>query len=214
MACLLYGSGLRLMDVLRLRIKDIDFGTRQILVRDGKGQKDRVTVLPESSLDPLRRQIESTRKLHQLDLAQGLGEVWLPHSLERKYPRAAREFIWQYVFPAANLSQDPRSGKVRRHHLHETLLQKAVKKASAKAGICRPATPHTLRHSFATHLLESGADIRTVQELFGHDDVSTTMIDTHVLNRPGLCVRSPVDGLVRPGPWIERSQSAIPLASH
>lgn len=198
MVALLYGSGLRLMDCLRLRVKDLDFGHGQIVVRDGKGNKDRITMLPAIAVEPIRAHLKEVRAIHRQDLANGLGRVWLPHALDRKYPGAAVEWSWQYVFPAADVSTDPRSGVVRRHHIHESLLQRAVKDAAKRAKIAKPATPHTLRHSFATHLIQSGTDIRTVQELLGHEDVSTTMIYTHVLNRPGIHTRSPADALVRP----------------
>jgi integron integrase len=193
MAGLLYGSGLRLMECVRLRVKDVDFAQNQIIVRDGKGQKDRITILPKRFHDQLKSQIEIVKKLHDEDVAKGFGEVWLWPSLEQKYKNAAKELIWQYVFPANNLSVDPRSRKVRRHHINENALQKEIKRTVQKLGINKKVSCHTLRHSFATHLLESGYDIRTVQELLGHSDVSTTMIYTHVLNTPGLAVRSPLD---------------------
>jgi integron integrase len=193
MAQLLYGSGLRLMEVHRLRVKDLDFALHQIVVRDGKGSKDRVTMLPELLSAPLRGQLDRVRRIHNSDLALGHGAVYLPYALERKYPRAAFEWKWQYVFPSDRLSQDPRTGILRRHHMDESALQKEVRRAAREAGIQKPVGCHTLRHSFATHLLESGHDIRTVQELLGHSDVNTTMIYTHVLNRGGLGVRSPLD---------------------
>jgi len=190
---LLYGAGLRLMDALRLRIKDIDLELRALTIREGKGAKDRITVLPDSVIPALRQHLEQVRRLHQRDLATGHGEVHLPHALARKYPNAARSWEWQYAFPAPRLSVDPRSGVVRRHHLSRSAVQKAVTAAVRRARIAKRASCHTLRHSFATHLLEDGYDIRTVQELLGHQDVRTTMIYTHVLNRGGRAVRSPLD---------------------
>lgn len=193
MAALLYGSGLRLMECLRLRVKDIDFSSSQIIVRQGKGEKERVTMLPQIVREPLARHLQRVKLIHAEDLAVGYGEVFLPHALARKYPQAAKQWGWQYVFPAPYRSIDPRSGKRQRHHLGESGLQKAVKKAIRRARIAKNASCHTFRHSFATHLLESGYDIRTVQELLGHSDVRTTMIYTHVLNRGGYGVHSPMD---------------------
>jgi integron integrase len=193
MASLLYGSGLRLMECLRLRVKDLDFSLSQVIVRDGKGGKDRVTILPDSVRSPMHRHLAKVKTLHTLDLKEGFGEVYLPFALERKYRNANREWYWQYVFPASKRSVDPRSQAVRRHHVNEQVLQKAVKAAIRAAGINKPGSCHTFRHSFATHLLEDGYDIRTVQELLGHNDVSTTMIYTHVLNRGGKAVKSPLD---------------------
>ena len=193
MANLLYGSGLRLMECVRLRVKDLDFGYGQITVRDGKGGKDRVTMLPDSLREPLERHLRKVKVLHEDDLAEGFGSVYLPHALERKYPNAHRDWLWQYVFPAAQRSLDPLSQRWQRHHVGEKSLQVAVQKAVRHSGVAKPASCHSFRHSFATHLLEAGYDIRTVQELLGHKDVSTTMIYTHVLNKPGLGVRSPID---------------------
>jgi integron integrase len=192
-ASLLYGSGLRLMECLRLRVKDIDFGQLHIIVRDGKGQKDRATILPTSLIEPLRRQIDHVRALHQSDLREGFGRVYLPHALAEKYPEADRQPGWQYLFPSSRRAMDPRGGIVRRHHLAESALQKAVKRAVRAAGIVKHASCHTFRHGFATHLLESGHDIRTIQELLGHADVRTTMVYTYVLKAGPLGVRSPLD---------------------
>jgi integron integrase len=192
-ASLLYGTGMRLLEGLRLRVKDVDFQRREILVRDGKGGKDRVTVLPENLILPLQQQMARAKALHDRDLDEGFGEVWLPDALAVKFPRASRAWGWQWVFPSAVRSADPRTGVLRRHHLNEASVQKAVAGASRRAKIVKPCSPHILRHAFATHLLQSGYDIRTVQELLGHSDVSTTMIYTHVLNRGGRGVRSPFD---------------------
>ena len=195
MANLLYGCGMRLMECVRLRVLDLDFGYQQILVRNTKGKKDRVVPIPRRLVEALQNQIEKVKRLHAEDMEEGFGAVYLPDALARKYPKAEQELKWQYVFPSSKVSTDPRSGKVRRHHVHENGLQKYIKQASEQAGINKKVNCHALRHSFATHLLENGYDIRTVQELLGHADVSTTMIYTHVLNKPGVTVTSPLDVL-------------------
>lgn len=214
MANLLYGAGLRLNECLTLRVKDIDFGYRQIVVRDGKGGKDRITVLPAAVVEPLRAHLVRVKELHQNDLATGCGEVELPHRLAAKYPQAAYDWCWQYVFPADRRSVDPRSGAIRRHHLYENSLSRAIKEAARVVQITKPVSCHCLRHSFATHLIEMGYDIRTVQELLGHSDVRTTMIYTHVLNRGGRGVISPADTqmitpTIPPGYAIAEEVSAV-----
>jgi integron integrase len=195
MASLLYGTGMRLMECVRLRVQDVDFDRNLILVRNGKGNKDRVVPFPGILRTPLADHLQRVRQIHQEDVEKGFGEVFLPDALARKYPSAPREWLWQYVFPSSRLSVDPRTGATRRHHVHENSLQKSIKKAATQAKIAKKVNCHALRHSFATHLLESGHDIRTIQELLGHADVSTTMIYTHVLNRGGAGVLSPLDSL-------------------
>ena len=195
---LLYGAGLRQIECLALRVKDVDFAYRRIVVRDGKGGKDRVTVLPENLVQPLQEHLGRVRALHRRDLDEGYGEVSLPHALARKYPRAPREWGWQFVFPSAHRSVDPQTGVIRRHHVHPDTLSRIVKRAARRASIVKPVSCHALRHSFATHLLERGHDIRTVQELLGHADVSTTMIYTHVTNKGARGVKSPLDRLEQP----------------
>lgn len=196
MASLLYGSGLRLLECVRLRVKDVELSRCELLVRDGKGQKDRVTLLPKALIVPIDEQLKRAKADHERDLKQGAGCVELPQALSAKYPNAKREWAWQWVFPASRQYREPSSGDIRRHHQHETVLQKAVRRAAALEGFTKPVTCHTLRHSFATHLLEAGYDIRTIQELLGHSDVRTTMIYTHVLNKGGFGVHSPLDAMV------------------
>ena len=193
MVQIMYGSGLRLMECLRLRVKDIDFQNHLILVYDGKGGDDRVTMLPDSMLASLQEHLEQVRALHRKDLAAGFGSVYMPYGLGQKYPAAHKQWVWQYVFPASSLATDPETGQMRRHHIHETALQKAIRTATRVARVDKRVTPLTFRHSFATHLLQNGNDIRTVQELLGHKDVRTTMIYTHVLQHGGMAVRSPLD---------------------
>lgn len=195
MATLLYGSGLRLSECLQLRVKDIDFQYKQIVIRSAKGEKDRVTMLPEYVILPLQKHLNYVKELHKKDLKDGYDSIYMPYALEKKYPKAGRELGWYYVFPAAQISKDPRTGISRRHHTDESVLQKAVKKAIRQAGIYKHASCHTFRHSFATHLLEAGYDIRTVQELLGHKDLNTTMVYTHVLNKGALGVKSPIDSI-------------------
>jgi integron integrase len=193
MAKIMYGGGLRVMECVRLRVKDIDFENHQIIVRGGKGDNDRITILPESIIPELEQMLQDVKALHQKDLAEGYGETILPNALEAKYPSASREWVWQFIFPASQRSTDPQTGIIRRHHIDETVPQKAVREAAKLAGIDKQVSPHTFRHSFATHLLQNGYDIRTVQELLGHKDVKTTMIYTHVLQRGGMAVKSPLD---------------------
>jgi len=221
MGMLLYGAGLRLIECLRLRVQDVDFVRHEIFVRDGKGHKDRVTMLPRAAAGPLVRHLDRRRALFDADCAAGAGSVALPDALARKYAAAPREWAWQWIFPAAKLSIDPRSGERRRHHLHESVLQKAVRVAARRADIAKPVGPHTLRHCFATHLLEAGYDIRTVQELLGHHDVATTMLYTHVLNRGGRAVESPADrllatalsGAIQPAAGAPTPPASAPLRS-
>ncbi|MFQ5903978.1 MAG: integron integrase, partial [Candidatus Binatia bacterium] len=192
---LLYGSGLRIIECLRLRVQDIDFAMKTLTVRDGKGSKDRATNFPATLIEPLREHLKRVKLIHENDLREGYGEVYLPHALSRKYPQAAKDWRWQYLFPAGSISQDPRSGKMRRHHLDPSPINKAISKAARDAGIDKRVSAHTFRHSFATHLLQRGTDIRTIQALLGHKDVSTTMVYTHVLQQGGHGVVSPLDDL-------------------
>lgn len=192
-ARLLYGTGMRLMEAMRLRVQDIDFDYRQIIVRQGKGAKDRATVLPDAIMAPLQQQLAHAQRLHRLDIEEGFGCVYLPFALAHKYPNACRDWRWQYVFPSASRSLDPRDGVVRRHHLDEKNVQRAMRESARRCRITKPVSPHVLRHCFATHLLEGGTDIRTLQEILGHKDVKTTQIYTHVMKRGGNAVRSPLD---------------------
>jgi integron integrase len=192
-AQVMYGGGLRVMETMRLRVKDIDFANHQVIVRDGKGDNDRFTILPDGVIEPMQLHLQQVKLIHEKDLQKGFGSVYLPFALERKYPNASKEWIWQYVFPASSLFKEAETSIIRRHHLHESAVQKAIKEAAHHAKIDKHVTPHTFRHSFATHLLQAGYDIRTIQELLGHKDVKTTMIYTHVLQRGGLAVKSPLD---------------------
>ncbi len=193
MAQIMYGGGLRLMECLRLRVKDIDFENHRIIIYDGKGGDDRVTMLPDSIIKPLKEHLQRVRQIHQKDLVAGQGAVYMPYALDKKFPNASKQWIWQYIFPASNLYTDPQTGITSRHHIHETALQRAIKESLKISGVQKRVTPHTFRHSFATHLLQAGYDIRTVQELLGHKDVKTTMIYTHVLQRGANAVKSPLD---------------------